>query len=256
MITPHIVAKTGIEMTEWEPQTMQVVRDQTTIPVPEVLRVVKNKRYIYLLMEHIPGRTLEECWDELSLWRKIWIAWKLRSYIRQLRRIRLPQIDAQVPGPLTEDLSHPKQCANPIFGEYEVGPFPSFSSMVRWFNERLVVAYRFDPVPNEQPEPLKARGPLVLTHGDLVPRNIILGDDGRLWIIDWGSSGVYPIWFEYAAMMRSANRPYNGLKRASLSWFRIIRFATGAYDTEYEFTERIAFAVTTFAFVPVSEALK
>lgn len=255
MITPHIVAKKGIDKSIWEPQTMKLVRSQTAIPVPDVLRVAKHKGVVYLLMEHIPGRTLEECWSEISIWRKIWVAWKLRSYIRQLRRIRIPQIDARVPGPLMEDLSHPRQCTNPIFGEFEVGPFPSFSDLIQWFNDRLLVALRFDPIPNWENQPLKVLGPLVLTHGDLVPRNIILGEDGRLWIIDWGSSGVYPMWFEYATMMRSANRPYNGLKKAPLSWFRTIRFAAGTYDTEYRFTERIAFAVTTFAFIPVSEAL-
>jgi thiamine kinase-like enzyme len=28
--------------------------------------------------------------------------------------------------------------------------------------------------------------PLVLTHQDLNVRNVIVGEDGRLWIVDWG----------------------------------------------------------------------
>jgi thiamine kinase-like enzyme len=44
--------------------------------------------------------------------------------------------------------------------------------------------------------------PLVLTHQDLNLRNIILGEDGRLWIIDWEWAGYYPPWFEYVAMWR------------------------------------------------------
>ena len=43
---------------------------------------------------------------------------------------------------------------------------------------------------------------LVLTHQDIKPRNIIVGEDGRLWMIDWAWPGYYPPWFEYVAMKR------------------------------------------------------
>lgn len=43
---------------------------------------------------------------------------------------------------------------------------------------------------------------LVSVHGDLNPRNIVAGEDGRLWlqVVDWGWSGFYPPWFELVAM--------------------------------------------------------
>ena len=44
--------------------------------------------------------------------------------------------------------------------------------------------------------------PLVLTHQDLNFRNVILGEDGRHWIVDWGWAGYNPPWFEYVAMRR------------------------------------------------------
>ena len=40
----------------------------------------------------------------------------------------------------------------------------------------------------------------VFTHLNLNPRNIILGDDGQVWLVDFGLSGFYPEWFEYTAM--------------------------------------------------------
>ena len=46
--------------------------------------------------------------------------------------------------------------------------------------------------------------PLVFTHQDLNPRNIIVGEDGRLWLIDWAWAGYYPPWFEYVTMRRQA----------------------------------------------------
>ena len=47
-------------------------------------------------------------------------------------------------------------------------------------------------------EPFDNSAPLVLTHGDRNLRNI-MGDDDRLWLVDWGWSGFYPPWFEDVA---------------------------------------------------------
>ena len=41
---------------------------------------------------------------------------------------------------------------------------------------------------------------LVFTHNDLNMRNILLDQDGQLWIVDWGWAGFYPMWFEYVGM--------------------------------------------------------
>ncbi|KZT73660.1 hypothetical protein DAEQUDRAFT_721733 [Daedalea quercina L-15889] len=46
--------------------------------------------------------------------------------------------------------------------------------------------------------------PLVPCHQDLNMRNIIVGDDGRLWLVGWAWSRFYPPWFEYLAMKEQA----------------------------------------------------
>lgn len=40
----------------------------------------------------------------------------------------------------------------------------------------------------------------VLVHQDISPRNIILGDSGKVWLVDWADAGAYPIAFEEAAL--------------------------------------------------------
>lgn len=236
---------------------MELVRTQTSIPVPRILRVAHGGGNRYVFMDYIPGSTLEQCWSHLNIWRKLWVAWKLRSYIKQLRRITLPQIDAKIPGPFTDDVFHPNPCFNPAFGELDVGPFHSYEEFILWLNGRWLVAFRFNHLGKNYTEPdlLQANAPLVVTHGDLVPRNIILGDDGQLWMIDWGCSGIYPIWFEYATMMRSALRRFNTNSHVASSWFRLIRFVCGVYQNQQRFIERITFAVTEFLLVPAHEAL-
>ncbi|OSX58262.1 hypothetical protein POSPLADRAFT_1154243 [Postia placenta MAD-698-R-SB12] len=208
IISPRVIVKTGwYTLGEFEPRAMEIVRAQTSIPVPRPLRIFKRGNTFLLAMEYIKGRSLDWCWDDLSLWRKFVIAWMLRGYIRQLRRVRTEQIERQIPGPLTDDLSKPLKCYGPAMGaDYHCGPFSSATALFEWLNGRLRVTqyireWGFDILPFVQ------REPLVLVHGDLTPRNVVLGHDGKLWLIDWGSSGVYPPWFEAAAMLYTQPQP-------------------------------------------------
>ncbi|KAF3093375.1 hypothetical protein TWF102_007931 [Orbilia oligospora] len=42
--------------------------------------------------------------------------------------------------------------------------------------------------------------PLVFTHHDLAPRNMIVDPKGGLWLIDWDYAGWYPAYFDRASM--------------------------------------------------------
>jgi hypothetical protein len=37
-------------------------------------------------------------------------------------------------------------------------------------------------------------------------RNILLDDDGMVWVFDWGWAGFYPAWFEYLGMRFAAQK--------------------------------------------------
>ena len=41
--------------------------------------------------------------------------------------------------------------------------------------------------------------PLVFTHHNLTPRNVILSDKGRLWLLDWDYLGFYQIGVKYVS---------------------------------------------------------
>ncbi|PYH36336.1 phosphotransferase family protein [Aspergillus neoniger CBS 115656] len=78
-----------------------------------------------------------------------------------------------------------------------------------------------------------AMGPYVLTHHDLVPRNLLLSPSGELWLLDWDLAGFYPIYFEYASM-------YNFIIPQAWGWFARWRWylftwiAAGSYRRDYE----------------------
>lgn len=79
--------------------------------------------------------------------------------------------------------------------------------------------------------------PLVFTHQDLNMRNLIVGDDGRLWVIDFGWAGWYPRWFEYVAMKKQAENEESVTKRKEPLWDAFIPFVCDPYYKQERWLE-------------------
>ena len=58
-------------------------------------------------------------------------------------------------------------------------------------------------------------------YNDIHMCNVIIGDDGRVWLIDWDWAGFYPEYFEFLAMTIAAEDPANA---AQLSWRYCVPF--------------------------------
>ncbi|KAG6898633.1 hypothetical protein C0993_005492 [Termitomyces sp. T159_Od127] len=223
-----------------EVNALNFVFAKTTIPVPRVRRVVRESDgCFWIVMDHVPGTTLAQIWPTLSIWRKIWIAFTLRRYIRQLRRVRVSATTP--PGPLSKE--GPRRCESPVFGLHRPrGPFTSYSALSNFFNERHNASANIDKLPHDDPsrnESFDDSEPLVLTHQDLNLRNLILGNDGRIWMIDWGWSGLFPPWFEYVSMERQ-----NEVERISGTndpmWKAFIPFICGPYFRQKMWLKNVA----------------
>ena len=184
-----------------ETLTLDLVFENTTIPVPRARRSVRWEEWgiDFTVMDFVPGRQLRYVWPTLSLFAKLRIAFTIRSYIRQLRAIRHPR--ALIPGPVADDqIARDHQCymmTGPL-GRLR-RPTPSYAAFSNWCNERHAISLKITPkfLKGYPWGPFDDTLPLVLTHGDLNMRNILVGDDGRLYMLDWSSAGFYPPWFEY-----------------------------------------------------------
>ena len=169
-----------------EAETMKFVRENTTLPVPEVIDYWTYDGKTYILMEKMPGITLESVWSTLGDDDKRSIMSELRRYVEEIRKIEFNHIGA-VNGNLTLDYRISSDLFEPLyslqdmyklrFSQYPLeGIYADYAAEERKFDE-----VKF-----------------VLCHTDLGPYNILV-EDGRITaILDWEGSGCYPEFWEYS----------------------------------------------------------
>lgn len=203
---------------------LQMVFENTTVPVPRVRKIIRNgspysARFV---MDRIVGRRLSDVWSHLSLLSKLGVAIQLRRYIRQLRAIKHPR--SSIPGPiLSQGVA---ECELPsIFGQMisSRGPFKTHDELTAFFDSRTERARAKTGVCRDYDRSAR----YVLTHGDINPRNLLVGDDGRLWMIDWEWSGFYPQWFEHIAMNNQTRNEECLTNKSNKHWQHIIPFVCG-----------------------------
>ena len=230
-----------------ESTTLDFVFFHTTIPVPRVRRVLHTSGGdIATVMDHIPGQQLRFVWPSMSFLDKLKIVLTIRDYIRQLRAIRHPR--TSIPGPLAPgNVALNPRCQMMTGNMDLIRPECStYAELSEWWNNRYELSVKMVPkihvgVPRE---PFDDKKPMVLTHCDLNMRNFIVGDDGRLYLIDWEMSGVYPEWFEYVnwrRWLRSGKSQASKVDRTDRFWNMTVPFiAMGPYFKQERWFYRVA----------------
>ena len=229
-----------------EASSSEFVRTRTTIPIPRIRRtLVNNDGSSVNVMDFIPGSRLDHAWPSLSLWTKLWVALTLRRYVRQLRQIKDSR--SSVPGTLAIS---PQTLDGYMFYK-QCGPFPDYASLSAFYNRKLDIAKGITLTdgrgniirsPRPDAEPFDDSKPLVFIHGDLSMRNIILGRDGKIWLIDWGMSGFFPWWFEYVSTVYAAENDV-----APDSWNRLIPFIVDPLFKHMKWMDFIAVALVSYS---------
>ncbi|KAF8654797.1 hypothetical protein AX16_003366 [Volvariella volvacea WC 439] len=128
-LTLNTVVKTAEDLdegvSESEADVLDLLHARTRTLVPRVRRVLKDKHRHVIVMDYINGQSLAELWPVMTIWKKIYVAFTLRRYIRQLRTLEAPL--GTPPGPLSA-YDQPRNCLSPIFGAVQPkrGPFKSY----------------------------------------------------------------------------------------------------------------------------------
>ncbi|KAJ3513291.1 hypothetical protein NLJ89_g3029 [Agrocybe chaxingu] len=141
-------------------------------------------------MARINGVVLEEAWDQLPFDTKAIVAEQLAKYISQLRAIPPPP-DVRA---ICSLAGGPVQCHR-LHDDGVSGPFRDEDHM----NFQLRHCRPMDAYPAFVQSAHSKSHPLVFTHNDLFPRNIMIDQTtGQvLAVLDWESAGWFPSHWEY-----------------------------------------------------------
>lgn len=172
---------------------MQYITKNTTIPVPKVYAIhTTRNQHIYIEMEYVQGEDLDTAWrteGRLSQDQKKTIFGDIKEYVCILRELQ-PPAEHLVASALN----------NPVYdariGARFFGPFNhrDFHSLTRRHLRMEDVAMVLG---EEVAKVHTASYRTCFTHGDLVPRNIIVRNGRVAAIIDWGFAGWYPEYWEF-----------------------------------------------------------
>ena len=158
------------------------------LPVPTVHDVTASSSETEIVIDFIDGECLEEAWQSMDLEQKQSIAVQVRQIVTTMRQAGSESRKiGSFEGPV-------RDCRQ--FSDYWGGPFESVSE----FNLFTLDLLRGTPLTIRKTlaEAFSScQSRIVLTHGDLTPRNIIVKEGRVQALLDWEYAGWYPEYWEY-----------------------------------------------------------
>lgn len=199
------IAKTGDGVNMSEAATLRYVRQHTSIPVPEVFEsyIHPETGHPCIIMEYIEGKTLDEEWSTYSGEEEKKVIGQLKGYIGQLRSIDAQKIGTvdggRVQDQFFDDDDEPRM----------VGPFDDVDAS----HEGLMMVLELKGKESKKKimeqfssEVSKRKGyKIMLTHNDIVARNVMVKGDNVCAIVDWELAGFFPEYWEYCSAVSRAD---------------------------------------------------
>lgn len=191
--TPGVVVKYGYKEFSEEVRVMEFIRSKTSIPIPRVLYAPPDDWYI--CMEEVRGTSLDKSIDIMTTSELDHIAQQLKQILVQMRSVTAPKLGSVTGGPY-RNTYFPKQVAPDH-------PPDSTAQFIDAYREILML-FCTKEFTDELLSAFPRDVDIVLSHGDLLPRNIMVDGSTITAIIDWELAGFYPEYLEYCRM----NCPY------------------------------------------------
>lgn len=171
-----------------EAKTMQFAAEKAAIPAPKALGACAEEDCAYIAMEFLVGAALTNLWESWSSTLKKQAMEELKGRIDQLRRCEGSYIGAIGGAP----------CCDPMFVECSSrGPFETESDMneelAAWHEKRNPGRYG-----NALRRALRADHRIVMPHGGIRMRSMLVKDGHIAGVADWEMAGFYPECWEFA----------------------------------------------------------
>lgn len=223
-LSPSLVAK-PVRYVDPRDEVFAIERARSVgVNVPVVRRIASrrgNTQNHLLIMDRIPGKTLEQLWPQIGLWGSIRIAWQLRGFL-----CAMASVTSGTTGGLHTGVVHSIHI-DAIYGPVPHASPATFSNYLNWWLTECRPQWN-RPLPDLTFSPTQH----ILVHQDLAPRNMMLDTTGNLWIIDWNYSGYYPAFMEYVGIDAVS---------AGWDWFRAPTWASWWGRMRWDLLRFIAF---------------
>lgn len=208
----HFVVKIRPIHNTIEGENLLFIEQNLQISAPKLYAMWKETdEKLYIVMEYIPGNSLEALWPELEAQEKACILSKVRAMLDQMRALPSPGFFGSVtktylPFDLFYWPGRPVEICGPFQNERElIKGLVDKSRRTADMNERY--PYEADFFENELLRDLvKSERASTFTHADLQRKNIQVQEldlpdtdnkDFVVSILDWESAGWYPCYWEY-----------------------------------------------------------
>lgn len=198
--------KYGYEVESLEAENMKFVRQNTNIHVPRVYAVYQcppeedGRHVTYIIMDRIAGASLDKLWAGFDAAQKQAITQQLKDAFVTIRSLPHSGFFGSIDKSKLRDFLFLVDEPMPSVDK----PFDTEDALIDGMLDRFVAddpeRLRHKTAYYRQvfPKVFKGNELPVFTHADLQLKNIMLKPDGGIAIIDWASSGWYPVYWEYA----------------------------------------------------------
>ncbi|KAF2969182.1 hypothetical protein GQX73_g4378 [Xylaria multiplex] len=241
----HFVVKYGKKVNLIEGKNMLIIHKYTKIPIPKLYAMYQHEPSgnKVIIMEFVPGPLLHKCYSSLDDKQKASVGAQLRRHLSDMRKIPSPGIYG-LPG-CRPYLAHPcilKRRAGPFktpaefFEAYWRAQFPEAGELRHPRINELTLQFL---------ELSKGHEKAVFTHGDLHGRNIVMREDGSIYILDWESASFLPEYFEFLVyetykITSAGASGSDGDKDDILEYAKMVQVLTQLWNTYKYLTERQA----------------
>lgn len=198
-LTSSIVVKINKSKDITELSNLYHIRSTSqTIPVPGPLGMFSIAHFCYHFTTYLPGIPLDRIWGNLTSSQKEEVRKRLDHLFTELRNLPLPSKYLGVGSPPI--CKHHRRwteiSSSPIVDEKQFNDF----LLRRSHSSPNYIDYLTTSLPTDHR--------IVMTHGDLHPRNLLVHQEGDsldiAGVVDWEFGGGYPEYWEYVQALKSS----------------------------------------------------
>ena len=196
---PGVVVKYGGGNFAEEVLAMEFVSCKTSIPIPRILHVPSDKVW-YICMTAARGTSLDKCIGSMTTPELDHIAIQFTEILAQIRSLTRQTLGSVTGGPYRN-----------TYFPAQVAPECALESTAQFVDEyrKMLMLFCTAKFTDELLSAFPRDVDVFFSHGDLLPRNIIVDGSTITAIVDWELAGFYPEYVEYCQMSREDQKTPN-----------------------------------------------